>query len=94
MSKNLAANIQFCEEYEDLFHKCLDALTQWTQLRGFDEQFDSTRTRANSEVTRAQQTYSAKFLELRAHARKCAVCEERLQANLNGSDSAPEYRVV
>ena len=94
MNHKLAANVQFCDEYEELFHKCLDALTQWNELRGFSEQSGSSRTRASREVRRAQQTYSATFLELRAHARRCVVCEEMLQANVNGGDSDAAYRVI
>ncbi len=94
MSNHLAANVQFCDEYEDLFHKCLDALAQWNELRGFHQQSRGTGTRANSALRRAQQNYSATFLELRAHARKCVVCEEMLQAHLNDSGNAVTYRVI
>ena len=95
MSQNLAAaNIQFCDEYEKLFHKCLEAPSQWNQLRSFNDPRRSAGMPSTRELRRAQRKYSATFIELRAHARRCIVCEEMLQARVNGGPGAASYRVI
>jgi len=84
MVEKPATEIQFCDEYEDLFQQCLHALTQWTQLRAFEDRPDSAGTRAKSEARRAEQGYVAAFSALRRHSRGCILCEERLRVHANG----------
>jgi hypothetical protein len=93
MSEHPAANVQFCDEYEDLFHKCLQALTRWTQLRGLDGRPGPVETPASSEVRRAEHHYVTAFSALRAHSRTCVLCEETLRAHLKGASGAQAYRV-
>jgi hypothetical protein len=72
----LPANVQSCAEYEQLFDKCLDALTRWTRLRGFEDYPRSIGTLVESEVWRAERNYSAAFSALHQHTRcGCPVCE-------------------
>ena len=94
MNEHLASNVQFCDEYEELFQNCLVALTRWNELRSFSQHADATGTRAGNELRQAQQRYSATFLELRAHARKCIVCEEMLRTRMNGGEDVTAYRVI
>jgi hypothetical protein len=84
---------QFCDEYEDLFQKCLQTLTQWTQLRGFDDQLGAAGTPAKSEARRAELNYLAAFSALRLHSRGCILCEERLRLHTNGSAGSAACRV-
>lgn len=92
MSENLAANVQFCDEYEDLFHMCLEALTRWTQLRGLDDRPGSAGTSANSEVRHAEQRYVMAFSALRMHSRKCIFCEETLRTHVNAGHGTAACR--
>jgi hypothetical protein len=78
-----ATEIRFCDEYEDLFHQCLHALTQWTQLRAFEDRRDSAGTPATNEAQRAERRYVAAFSALRRHSRGCILCEERLRVHAN-----------
>jgi len=92
MSDNLAVNVQFCDEYEDLFHNCLDALTRWTQLRDFDRR-SAAGGPASSDVSRAEHNYMTAFAALRWHSRSCILCEQTLRAHINAAADAPTYRV-
>ena len=72
----LPANVQSCAEYEQLFDKCLDALTRLTRLHGFEDYPRSIGTLVESEVWRAERNYSAAFSALHQHTRSgCPVCE-------------------
>jgi hypothetical protein len=94
MDEKREANIQFCDDYEALFHKCLETLTRWNELRGFDAEFESTGMRADAEMRRAEQRYVAAFSALRAHARNCVLCEETLRVHVNGgAAAAPASRI-
>jgi hypothetical protein len=89
----LPANVQSCAEYEQLFDKCLDALTRWTRLRGFEDYPRSIGTLVESEVWRAERNYSAAFSALHQHTRcGCAVCEGGLGVHLNKGVGATTYR--
>jgi hypothetical protein len=80
----LPANVQSCAEYEQLFDKCLDALTRWTQLRDFENCPRSLGTLVESEVSRAERNYSAAFSALHQHARYgCPICEDGLGVQVN-----------
>ena len=63
------ANVQSCAEYEQLFNKCLDALTRWTHVHGFDDCPGSMRTPLDSEVWCAERNYAAAFSALHQHSR-------------------------
>ena len=84
---------QFCDEYEDLFQKCLQSLTRWTQLRAFAEQAETAGTPAKSEAGRAERNYVAAFSALRQHSRGCILCEEKLRLHANGSAGSAACRV-
>jgi hypothetical protein len=84
MNEKPATEIRFCDEYERLLEQCLQALTQWTQLRGFDDRPGFTGLRAESETQRAEGSYVATFSALRLHSRGCILCEERLRVHANG----------
>jgi hypothetical protein len=87
------ANVQSCAEYEQLFNKCLDALTRWTRLHGFDDCPGSTGTPLDSEVWRAERNYAAAFSALHQHSRcGCLVCEDGLRVHANGFPGATTYR--
>jgi hypothetical protein len=87
------ANVQSCTEYEQLFNKCLDALTQWTRVHGFDDCPGSMGTPLDSEVWRAEHNYAAAFSALHQHLRcGCLVCEDGLRVHVNGFPSAATYR--
>ena len=85
--------VQSCAEYEHLFDKCLDALTRWTRLYGFDDCPGSMGTPLDSEVWRAQRNYAAAFSALHQHSRcGCLVCEDGLRVHVNGFPGATTYR--
>jgi hypothetical protein len=87
------ANVQSCAEYEQLFNKCLDALTRWTGLHGFDDCPHSMGTPLDIEVWRAERNYAAAFSALHQHSRcGCLVCEDGLRVNVNGFPGATTYR--
>jgi hypothetical protein len=87
------ANVQSCTEYEQLFNKCLDALTRWTALHGFDDCPRSAGTPLDIEVWRAERNYAAAFSALHQHSRcGCLVCEDGLRVNVNGFPGATTYR--
>ena len=89
----LPANLQSCAEYEQLFDKCLDALTRWTRLRGFEDYPRSIGTLVESEVWRAERNYSAAFSALYQHTRSGSpVCEGGLGVHLNKGLGATIYR--
>ena len=89
----LPANVQSCAEYEQLFDKCLDALTRLTRLQGFDDCPRSMGTLVESEAWRAEHNYSAAFSALHQHTRcGCPVCEGGLEVHLNKSLGAKRYR--
>lgn len=93
MDERLATQLQFCDEYEELFQKCLQTLTQWTQLRAFEDRVSAAGTRAKSEAQTAERSYVAAFSALRLHSRGCMLCEERLRLHANGGGvSAAAYR--
>ena len=78
------ANVQSCAEYEHLFDKCLDALTRWTRLHGFEDYPRSIGTLLESEVWRAERNYAAAFSALHQHTRcGCPVCEGGQGVHLN-----------
>jgi hypothetical protein len=80
----LPANVQSCAEYEQLFDKCLDALTRLTRLHGFEDYPRSIGTLVESEVWRAERNYSAAFSALHQHTRRgCPVCESGLSVQVN-----------
>jgi hypothetical protein len=83
MAENFGAEIRFCDEYENLLQHSLYTLTQWTQLRAFDDRPGSTGTRARSETQSAERNYVAAFSALRLHSRGCILCEERLRVHAN-----------
>jgi hypothetical protein len=83
VADNFAAEIRFCDEYEELLQQCLQALAQWTQLRSFDDRHGFTEMRAESETQRAEGSYVATFSALRRHSRGCILCEERLRVHAN-----------
>jgi hypothetical protein len=83
MFEKPATEIRFCDEYEDLFHQCLQAVTLWTQLRAFEDRRDAAGARAKSEAKRAERSYVAAFSALRRHSRGCILCEERLRVHAN-----------
>ncbi len=83
MAEKPATEIRFCDEYEDLLHQCLHALTQWIQLRAFEDRPDSAGTRAKSEAQHAKRGYVAAFSALREHSRDCILCEEKLRVHAN-----------
>jgi hypothetical protein len=87
------ANVQSCAEYEPLFNKCLDALTQWTRVHGFDDCPGSMGTPLDSEVWRAERNYAAAFSALHQHSRcGCLACEDGLRVHVNGFPGAATYR--
>jgi hypothetical protein len=87
------ANVQSCTEYEQLFDKCLDALTRWTRLHGFDDCPGSMGTLLDSEVWRAEHNYAAAFSALHQHSRcGCLVCEDGLRVHVSGFPGASTYR--
>jgi hypothetical protein len=87
------ANAQSCVEYEQLFNKCLDALTRWTRLRGFDDCPGSMGTPPDSEAWRAERNYAAAFSALHQHSRSGRlVCEDGLRVHVNGFPGAITYR--
>ena len=87
------ANVQSCAEYEQLFNKCLDALTRWTRLHGFDDCPGSMGTPLDSEVWRAERNYAAAFSALHQHSRcGCLVCEDGLRVHVNGFPGATTFR--
>ena len=92
MNDRQEANIQFCDDYEELFQKCLEALTRWNELRDFDAQFEPLEMRANVETRRAEERYLSAFSALREHARRCGLCEETLRVQVNGGETAPASR--
>jgi hypothetical protein len=92
MVEKPATEIRFCDEYEDLFHQCLSALTQWTQLRAFEDRRDSAGTPAENEARRAKRSYVAAFSALRRHSRACILCEERLRVHANSGLSSAASR--
>ena len=75
------ANAQSCAEYEQLFDKCLDALTRWTRLHGFDDCPGSMGTPLDSEVWRAERNYAAAFSALQHSRCGCLVCEDGLRVH-------------
>jgi hypothetical protein len=84
---------QSCAEYEQLFDKCLDALTRWTRLHGFDDCPGSMGTPPDSEVWRAERNYAAAFSALHQYSRcGCLVCEDGLRVHVNGFPGATTYR--
>jgi hypothetical protein len=86
------ANVQSCAEYEQLFDKCLDALTQWSRLRGFDDCPASMGT-LDSEVWRAERNYAAAFSALHQHSRSGRlVCEDGQRVDVGGFPGATTYR--
>ena len=89
----LPANVQSCAEYEQLFDKCLDALTRLTRLQGFDDCPRSMGTLVESEVWRAEHNYSAAFSALHQHTRcGCPVCEGGLGVPGNAGLGATTHR--
>jgi hypothetical protein len=89
----LPANVQSCAEYEQLFDKCLDALTRLTRLHGFEDYPRSIGTLVESEVWRAERNYSAAFSALHQHTRRgCPVCESGLSVQVNTGLGATTYR--
>jgi hypothetical protein len=89
----LPANVQSCAEYEQLFDKCLDALTRLTRLHGFEDYPRSIGTLVESEVWRAERNYSAAFSALHQHTRRgCPVCESGLSVEVNTGLGATTYR--
>jgi hypothetical protein len=89
----LPANVQSCAEYEQLFDKCLDALTRLTRLHGFEDYPRSMGTLVESEVCRAERNYSAAFSALHQHTRRgCPVCESGLGMHGNTGLRATKYR--
>ncbi len=87
------ANVQSCAEYEQLFDKCLDALTRRTRTQGFEDYPRSMETLVESEVGRAERNYSAAFSALHQHTRcGCAVCEGGLGVHVNTGLRATTYR--
>ena len=87
------ANAQSCAEYEQLLDKCLDALTRWTRLHGFDDCPGSMGTPLDSEVWRAERNYAAAFSALHQHSRcGCLVCEDGLRVHVNGFPGTTTYR--
>jgi hypothetical protein len=89
----LPANVQSCAEYEQLFDKCLDALTRLTRLQAFDDYPRSMGTLVESEAWRAEHNYSASFSALHQHTRcGCPVCEGGLEVHGNTGLPASAYR--
>jgi hypothetical protein len=89
----LPANVQSCAEYEQLFDKCLDALTRRTRLQGFEDYPRSMGTLVENEVGRAERNYSAAFSALHQHTRcGCVVCEGGLGIHVNTDLRATTYR--
>ena len=89
----LPANVQSCAEYEQLFDKCLDALTRLTRLQGFEDYPRSMGTLVESEVWRAERDYSAAFSALHQHTRRgCPVCESGLGMHRNTGLRATTHR--
>jgi hypothetical protein len=87
------ANVQSCAKYEQLFDKCLDALTRLTRLHGFEDYPRSMGTLVESEVGHAELNYSAAFSALHQHTRcGCAVCEGGLGVHGNTGLRATTYR--
>jgi len=87
------ANVQSCPEYEQLFNKCLDALTRRTRLQGFDDCPGSIGSPLDSEVWRAERNYGAAFSALHQHSRcGCLVCDDGLRVHVNGFPGATTYR--
>jgi hypothetical protein len=88
----LPANVQSCAEYEQLFNKCLNALTGWTRLHRFDDCPGSTGTPRDSEVWRAERNYGAAFSALHQHSScLCLACEDGLRVHVNGFPGATTY---
>jgi hypothetical protein len=88
----LPANVQSCAEYEQLFDKCLDALTRLTRLQGFEDYPRSIGTLVESEVWRAERNYSAAFSALHQHTRSgCPVCESGLAVHGNAGLGATTH---
>ncbi len=89
----LPANVQSCAEYEQLFDNCLDALTRWTRLQGFEDYPRSLGTLVEGEVWRAERNYAAAFSALHQHTRcGCPVCEGGLGVHGNTGLAAATYR--
>ena len=89
----LPANVQSCAEYEQLFDKCLDALTRLTRLHGFEDYPRSMGTLVETEVWRAERNYSAAFSALHQHTRcGCPVCEGGPGVQVNTGLGATTYR--
>jgi hypothetical protein len=88
MNESLAANVQFCEEYEALFQLCLQALSRWNILRDFYRQYGFMEKPSNGELWRVERNYASAFSALRTHARQCVVCEETLRAHMNGGGAS------
>jgi hypothetical protein len=87
------ANVQSCAEYEQLFNKCLDALTRRTCLHGFDDCLGSMGAPLDSEVWRAERNYAAAFSALHQHSRcGCLICEDGLRVHVDGFPGATTYR--
>jgi len=87
------ASVQSCAEYEQLFNKCLGALTGWTRLHGFDDCPGSMGAPLDIEVWRARRNYAAAFSALHQHSRcGCLVCEDWLRVHVNGFSDATIYR--
>ena len=89
----LPANVPSCAEYEQLFDKCLEALTRRTRLQGFEDCPRSIGTLVESEVRHAERNYSAAFSALYQHTRcGCPVCEGGLEVHGNTGLPATAYR--
>jgi hypothetical protein len=87
------ANVQSCAEYEQLFNKCLDAVTRWTLLHGFDDCPGSMGAPLDNKAWHAERNYAAAFSALHQHARcGCVVCEEGLRVHVNEFPGATTYR--
>ena len=88
-----SASVQSCAEYEQLFNKCLDALTERTRLHRFDDCLGSMGTPRDSEVWRAERNYGVAFSALHQHSScGCLVCEDGLRVHVNGFPGATTYR--
>jgi hypothetical protein len=86
-------NAQSCAEYEQLFDKCLDALTQRTRLRSFDDCPGSMGTPLDSEVWRAERNYAAAFSALHQHSRSGRLAYgDGLRVHVNGFPGAIPHR--
>ncbi len=93
MREHLPANVQSCAEYEQSFNKCLDALTRWTRLQGFEDSPGSIGTPVDIEVWRAERNYAAAFSALLQHTRcRCFVCEDGRAVHVDKFPGATTYR--